>query len=159
MSFATATFLWFTFAWDPLFHPYRLSVWICPYIWSGSLKDSIHKVLMILSIQPVWMEHLVGAFNPFMFKVIIDKHVLNTIFGNCFGFISVGLFSSFPLLSSCDLMAKFSVVSEFLFLYLCMYLLYWVCQSVHLRLSEDLNVLFGQPNRFLVSGYHEVLIE
>ena len=56
-------------------------------------------------------------------------------------------------------MVKFSVVSEFLFLYLCIYLLYWVCQGVHLGLSEDLNELFGQPNRLLVSGYHEVLIE
>ena len=55
-------------------------------------------------------------------------------------------------------MAKFSVVSEFLFLYLCVYLLYWVGQSVHLVLSEDPNECFGQLNRFLVSGY-EVLIE
>ena len=55
-------------------------------------------------------------------------------------------------------MAKFSVVSEFLFLYLCVYLLYWVGQSVHLGLSEDLNECLGQLNRFLVSGY-EVLIE
>ena len=67
------------------------------------------------------------------------------------------LLSSFPLFS-CDLMANFSVMFEFLFLYLCVYLLYWVGQSVHLDLSEDLNELFGQSNRFLVSGYHEVLI-
>ena len=62
MSFATATFLWFTFAWDPFFHPYRLSFWICPYIWSGSLKDNIHTGLVVLSIQPVcvfWLEHLI----------------------------------------------------------------------------------------------------
>ena len=57
-------------------------------------------------------------------------------------------------------MANFSVVSEFLFFFnLYVYLLYWVGQSVHLGLSEDLNELFGQLNRFLVSGYHEVLIE
>ena len=55
-------------------------------------------------------------------------------------------------------MAKFSVVSEFLFLYLCVYLLYWVGQSVRLGLSEDLNECLVQLNRFLVSGY-EVLIE
>ena len=113
---------------------------------------------MFLSIQPVCV--LVGAVKPFMFKVIIDMHGLIAIIGNCFGFASVGLFfflSSFVLFS-CDLMAKFSVVFEFLFLYVCVYLLYWVGQSVHLGLSEDLNELFGQPNRFLISGYHEVLI-
>ena len=101
---------------------------------------------------------MVGAVNPFIFKVIIDIHVLIAIFGNCFEFVSVGLFSSSFVLFSCDLMATSSVVFEFIFLYLCVYLLYWVGQSVHLGLSEDLNELFGQPNRFLVSSCHEVLI-
>ena len=93
-----------------------------------------------------------------MFKVIIDIHVLIAIFGNCFRFVSVGLFSSSFVLFSCDLVATFSVMFVFIFLYLCVYLLYWVGQSVHMGLSEDQNELFGQPNRFLISGCHEVLI-
>jgi len=67
-------------------------------------------------------------------------------------------FTTFGGLETKDLVATFSVMFEFIFLYLCVYLMYWVGQSVHLGLSEDLNELFGQPNRFLVSSCHEVLI-
>ena len=34
--------------------------------------DSIYRGLVFVSIQPVFL--LVGAFNPFTFKVIIDKY-------------------------------------------------------------------------------------
>ena len=52
---------------------------ICHSIWSGFLVDSIYMGLVFVSIPPV-LCLLVGAFNPFTFKVIIDIYVPISIF-------------------------------------------------------------------------------
>jgi len=49
-----------------------LSVCMCPLVWGGCLLDSIFRGLVFVSIQPVCL--LVGAFNPFTFKVITNKY-------------------------------------------------------------------------------------
>ena len=50
--------------------------------------------------------------------------LINCHFVNCFGFVFVGLFSSFPPLLSYDLMMIFNVVFGLLFLF-CVYIYYW----------------------------------
>ena len=45
---------------------------MCPLFQGGSLVDSIYRGLVFVSIQPVCL--LVWIFNPFTFKVIIDKY-------------------------------------------------------------------------------------
>ena len=46
---------------------------MCPLFWGGFLVDNIYRGLVFVSIQPVFVFWL-GAFNPFTFKVIIDKY-------------------------------------------------------------------------------------
>ena len=46
---------------------------MCPLFQGGSLVDNIYMGLIFVSIQPVFVFWL-GAFNPFTFKVIIDKY-------------------------------------------------------------------------------------
>ena len=43
-------------------------------------------------IHPVSLCHLVGAFNPFTFKIIIDMYDPVTVFLIVWGLFSVGLF-------------------------------------------------------------------
>ena len=59
-------------------------------------------------------------------------------FVNCFGFVFVGLFSSFPPLLSCDLMMIFNVVFGLLFLF-CVYIYYW-CFCLCLPWGFDIEV-------------------
>ena len=70
MSIATPACFWSLFVWNIFFQP-LLSVCMCPL--GGSLVDNIYRGLVFVSIQPVFCL-LVGAFNPFTFKVIIDKY-------------------------------------------------------------------------------------
>ena len=49
-----------------------LSVCMCPLFWGEFLVDNIYRGLVFVSIQPIFVS--VGAFNPFTFKVIIDKY-------------------------------------------------------------------------------------
>ena len=74
---------------------------------------------VFVSIQPVALCLLVGTFDSFVFKVIINMYVLTAIlliFLNLFLYVSF----SFPLSFSCDLTTIFSVVFRFLFLF-CVY--------------------------------------
>ena len=45
---------------------------MCPLFQGGFLVDNIYRGLVFVSIQPLCL--FVGAFNPFTFKVIIDKY-------------------------------------------------------------------------------------
>ena len=49
-----------------------LSVCMCPLVWGGSLVDSTYRGLFLYPFSSLCL--LVGAFNPFTFKVIIDKY-------------------------------------------------------------------------------------
>ena len=75
MSFATPASFWFPFAWNNFFHLLTLSV-------------CVRSCFCILSVT---LYLLVGAFNPFAFKVIINVCSYWN-FLNCFGFVFVGLF-------------------------------------------------------------------
>ena len=50
-----------------------LSVCMCPLFWGESFVDNIYRGLSFC-IHSASLCLLVGAFNPFMFKVIIDKY-------------------------------------------------------------------------------------
>ena len=65
---------------------------------------------------------LVGALNLLTSKVIIDMYVLIAILFDVLDFL-VGLSSSLSLFFSCYLMTNFSVVFQFLFFLLYMYLM------------------------------------
>ena len=72
---------------------------------------------------------LLGAFNPFIFKVINNLYIYSYChFVNCFGFGFVGRFSSLPLLFSCDLITIFSVV----FVCVCVCIYIYVCKNIYI---------------------------
>ena len=77
MRIAIPAFFCFPFAWNIFFHPFAFSLYV-----SLGMKwvfvDNIYMGLVFASIQPVCL--LVGAFNPFTFKVIIDIYVPIAIF-------------------------------------------------------------------------------
>ena len=51
-----------------------LLVCMCPLFWGGSLVDSIYIYGSYFCIHSASLCLLVGAFNPFTFKVIIDRY-------------------------------------------------------------------------------------
>jgi len=85
MRIATPAFFCFPFAWNIFFHPLTFSLYVslglkcisCFYIHSASLCL------------------LVGAFNPFTFKVIIDIYVPIAIFLTAWGLILKIFFYSY----------------------------------------------------------------
>ena len=62
----------------------------CPWLCGGSLLDSIY--IWVLFLYPSHQSLLVGAFNPFTFKVMIDMYDPITIFLSVLGLLFVGFF-------------------------------------------------------------------
>ena len=71
MSIATPSFFWFPKAWNMFYHIPSLSVYMCPSVWSGS-PICIHSLFLFPFSQSI---HLLGAFNPLTFDIIIDMYV------------------------------------------------------------------------------------
>ena len=83
---ATPAFFWFPFIWNILFHPFTFSLPVSLGLKWVSCRQHIYgSCFHILSVSQYL---LVGAFNPFTFKVIIDTYVPIGIF-----LIVLGLFS------------------------------------------------------------------
>ena len=71
MRIATPAFFCFPFAWDVFFHPFSLYVslglkWV-------SCRQHIYRSCFCIHSASLCL--LVGALNPFTFKVIIDTYV------------------------------------------------------------------------------------
>ena len=70
IKIATLAFFWFTLAWNIFFHPFTFNLYV-----SLGLKwvfCSLHTYGSYFCIHSVRLYFLVGAFNSFTFKVIID---------------------------------------------------------------------------------------
>ena len=88
MSIAALAFFWFTFSWNTFFHSLTFSLYV-----SLGLKWIFCRQR---TYEPCFCSHsaslclLVGAFNPFIFRVIIEMYVSIIIclfvchFPNCF---------------------------------------------------------------------------
>ena len=72
MSIATLAFILSLFAWSIFFQPFTFSLYVS-LVLSRSPVGNIYRGLVFVSIHPVFV-FLVEAFNPFTFKVIIDKY-------------------------------------------------------------------------------------
>ena len=108
-------FLLVSAPWSIFFRPPSCSLW-------GSLEDRVHTCTRAHMHTCTWLLFpypvsqpvaFGGAFSPFTFKAI-TIHMLFGYFVNCFGFIFVGLHSSF---FSCGLMTVVSVVFGLLFFF------------------------------------------
>ena len=71
MSIATPAFFWSLFAWNISFHPFTFSLYMSPVLRWVSCKQYIQRSCFFIHSASLCL--LVGAFNPFTFKVIIDK--------------------------------------------------------------------------------------
>ena len=89
MSIATPAFFWSLFAWNIFLQPFTFNR-MCLLFRGGSFVDNIYRGLVFVFIQPVCL--LVGAFNPFTFKVIIDKYDPIAIYFVVLGFEFINLF-------------------------------------------------------------------
>ena len=85
MSIATPAFFCFPFAWNIFFHP----VTFCLYVSLGlkwvSFRQHIYGFCFCIHSATLCL--LVGAFNSFIFQVIIDMYVPIPIFLNVLGLL------------------------------------------------------------------------
>ena len=71
---ATLAFSWFPFAWNIFFHPFTFSLFVSLGLKWVSCGQHIYGSYFCFHSISLYL--LVGAFNPFIFKVIIDIRVL-----------------------------------------------------------------------------------
>ena len=72
MSIATPAFFWSLFAWNIFFQPFTFSLYVSLVLRWLSCRQHIQGSCFCIHSASLCL--LVGAFNPFTFKVIIDKY-------------------------------------------------------------------------------------
>ena len=72
MSIAIPAFFWFLFAWNIFFQPFTFSLYVSLVLRWVSYRQHIQGCCFRIHSASLWL--LVGVFNPFMFKVIIDNY-------------------------------------------------------------------------------------
>ena len=90
MSIATPAFFWSLFAWYIFFQPFIFSLYVSLVLRWVSCKQHIEGSCFCIHWASLCL--LVGAFNPFTFKVIIDKYDPVTIY---FIVLGSGLYTLF----------------------------------------------------------------
>ena len=78
MRIATPAFFWFPLAWKNFFHPLTFSLYVSLGLKWVSCRQHIYGSCFCIHSASLCL--LVGAFNPYTFKVIIDMYVPITIF-------------------------------------------------------------------------------
>ena len=72
MSIATPAFFWSLFVWNTFFQPFTFSLYVSPVLRWVSCRQHIQGYCFCIHSASLCL--LAGAFNPFTFKVIIDKY-------------------------------------------------------------------------------------
>ena len=103
MRIATPAFFCFPYAWNIFFHPLTFSLYVSWGLKWVSCRQCIYG--SCFCIHSASLCHLVGAFNLFTFKVIIDIYVPIAIFLNVWGWFFRS-FYSFVLL---DYISPFNI--------------------------------------------------
>ena len=75
MRVATPALFCFPFAWNIFFHPLSFSLYVSLGLKWVSFRQYIYIYGSCFGIHSVSLCLLVGTFNPFTFKVIIDMYV------------------------------------------------------------------------------------
>ena len=79
-EYSYSYFLWFPFAWNAFSHPITLRLQISIGLRSVSCRQSTYRPYFCICIYPASLCCLVGAFNPFTYKVLVDMYDPITIF-------------------------------------------------------------------------------
>ena len=74
MRIASPAFFWFPFAWNIFFHPLTFSLYVSLCLKCFSCRQHIYGSWFCIHSASQCL--LVGAFNPFTFKVVIYMYVL-----------------------------------------------------------------------------------
>ena len=85
----TPAFFWFPFTWNIFFHPFTFSLYVSLGMKCVSCQQHIYGSWFCIHSVSLYL--LVGAFNPFIFRVIIDTYVPIGIFLIFGGFVFIGL--------------------------------------------------------------------
>ena len=72
MSIASPAFFWSLFAWNIFFQPFTFILYVSPVLRWVSCRQHISGSCFCIHSASLCL--LVGAFNPFMFKVIMAPH-------------------------------------------------------------------------------------
>ena len=78
MRTATPAFFYLSFAWNIFFHPLTFSLYVSSGLKWVSCRQHIYGYCFCIHSASLCL--LVGTFNPFTFKVIIDIYVSIAIF-------------------------------------------------------------------------------
>ena len=92
MRISTQAFFCFPFAWNIFFHPLTFSLYVSLGLKWVSCRQHIYGSYICIHSASLCL--LVGAFNPFTFKVIIDIYVPVAIFLIVWGRFCRSLFFS-----------------------------------------------------------------
>ena len=115
MSMATPTLFWLPFAWGIILHPITLILCLSLELRWVSWRQHI----VGSSFHPAALCFLIGGFNPFTLRVIINKWGLSTVFYLLFSGHSISPFFFLLFLSAILIwwfsMIFFSVSSCFIF--------------------------------------------
>ena len=142
MSIATPVFFffffWSPFAWSMFFQPFTFSLYVSLVSRWVSFRQHIKG--SCFCIHPVSLCLLVGTFNPFMFKVIIDKYDPIAIF-----FIVLGssLYTFLCFLSREDPLAFVEELVWWCWIFLAFACLwnFWFLLTIGMRFSRDRVIL------------------
>ena len=85
MRIATPAFFCFPFAWNVFFHLLTFSLYVSLGLKWVSCRQPIYGSCFYIHSASLCL--LVGAFNPFTFKVVIDIYMFLLYFLNCLGLI------------------------------------------------------------------------
>ena len=78
MRIATPVFFWFPLSWNIFFHHLTFSLYVSQGLKWVSCRQHMYGSCFCIHSESLCL--LVGAFNPFPFKVVIVMHVPITIF-------------------------------------------------------------------------------
>ena len=92
MRIATPTFFCLPFAWNVFFHPLTFSLYVSLGLKWVSCRQHIYRSCFCIHSASMFL--VVGVFNPFTFKVIIDIYVPIAIFLIVWGWFCRSFFFS-----------------------------------------------------------------
>ena len=78
MRMATPAFFWFPFTWSIFSHPFTFSLYVSLVLKWVSCRQHMYGSCFCIHSASLCL--LIGTFNPFTFKVVIDMYVPITIF-------------------------------------------------------------------------------
>ena len=90
MRIATPSFFCFPFTWNIFFHLLSFSLYVSLGLKLVSCRQHVYRSCFCIRSGSLCL--LVGTFNPFTFKIIIDMYVPITNFLIVLGFVFEGLF-------------------------------------------------------------------